>query len=442
MINDAIYDQSPMVALATPMARSALAVIRLSGSGVITILSQIFDRRLSISGKLVFGRLHNKEEIVDEVMIVPFLGGSGYTGEEAAEIFCHGNPFLIQRVIDLCVSNGCRLALPGEFSYRAVKNGKIDMTQAEAVHELIMAQTDLASQSAMTRLSGQLGHEVREVYQVIIDQLGAIEAYLDYPEEELDEFIWRPLLPVINQLKTYLQHEPVSQILQDGARIVIAGEPNVGKSSLFNWFLGEERAIVSATAGTTRDYIESMLDIQGYPIRLIDTAGLRHTEEEIEQQGIQKSYDLLKQADVILYVFVDPRFIDQDLCSMHKEKLIFVQNKCDTCENYLGEDSIAHISVREKHGLSLLVERIIAQIDPENIARSKETALLGSVRQKELVRTVLQALQQAELLVSEHNLDLVAFSLRQAAGALSEFLGSDIQDDAMQAMFRQFCLGK
>lgn len=439
-----MYDQSPIVALATPMSRSALAIIRLSGCNVITILSKIFDRSLAISGKLVFGRLkiNDTQEIVDEVMIVPFLGGSGYTGEEAAEIFCHGNPFIMQRIMDLCVSNGCRLALPGEFSYRAVKNGKIDMTQAEAVHELIMAQTDLASQAAMTRLSGQLGQEIRQIYQVIIDQLGSIEAYLDYPEEELDSFVWKPLTSIISQLQSYLQHEPVAQILQDGARIVIAGDPNVGKSSLFNWFLGEERAIVSAIAGTTRDYIESMLDIQGYPIRLIDTAGLRHTEEEIEQQGIQKSYDLLRKADVILYVFVDPRMIDQDICHEHKEKLIFIQNKCDD-QNYVeSADNIIHISVRHKYGLSRLVEQILAHIDPDNIARSKEVALLGSVRQKELIRTVLHALSQAELLVSDDNLDLVAFSLRQAAGALSTFLGSDIQDDAMQAMFRQFCLGK
>ncbi|NIZ18413.1 tRNA uridine-5-carboxymethylaminomethyl(34) synthesis GTPase MnmE [Entomospira culicis] len=443
---EALYTNEPIVALATPWGRSALAVIRLSGEGTLALLASSFTGKLDQSHRMVFGKLVDRQsnQTLDEVMIAPFTHGAGYTGEEACEIYCHGNPHLIETILHYLVSCGFRLALPGEFSYRAVKHGKMDLTQAEAVHELIMAQTALAAQSALHRLSGGLGKEFGAIYQAIIDRLGAVEAYLDYPEEELEPFVWLPLDSLREQLFRYLKEEPIGQILQEGALVVLAGEPNVGKSSLFNWLVGSERAIVSPEAGTTRDYIEVTLDVHGYPIRLVDTAGLRESAQAIEQMGIQKSYELLAQADVILYLTTPAQPADDDFMLMYRDKLIWLENKRDALarDAQVGMEERLAISVLKGLGLEEMLAKLVAHIDPDGVAKRREHALLGSLRQREIVQQALNTLVECEALAKEDALDLVAFTLRKASGYFAQLIGTDMQQDAMDAMFRQFCLGK
>jgi tRNA modification GTPase len=442
-VNDNYQNEEPIVALATPSGRSALAIIRLSGKGTHALLQPSFSRELSQSAQMIFGRLVDlaNQRLLDEVMIAPFMDGSGYTGEEAAEIFCHGNPFIIRSIIDYLRQIGFRLALPGEFTYRAVRSGKIDLTQAEAVHEVITASTSYASKAALGRLGGGLGRDFQSIYQAIVNRLGAVEAYLDYPEAELDEFVWQPLEALQERLRRYLNHEPVAQMLREGAQVVIAGEPNVGKSSLFNWLIGENRAIVSSVAGTTRDYLEVMIDLGGYPICLVDTAGLHASTDAIEQLGIAKSYEQCNAADLILYLTTADKPLALGELAPFADKILHIQNKCD--DDHVGVAVGAMgISVQNQLGLEALLERMIQRLDPSAIASRSEVQLLGSVRQKDIVQEALRLLGEAEALAQTESLDLVAFSLRTACGCFAQLLGSNVQEDAMDAMFRQFCLGK
>lgn len=446
MDNNALYNNDPIIALATPLARSALAIIRLSGVGTLSLLKPSFTGKLKESNKLVFGKIINinTSKVLDEVTIVSFHNKAGYTGEESAEIFCHGNPYIIQTLLDYFLDIGFRLALPGEFSFRAVRNNKIDLTQAEAVHELIMANTALSAESALNRLSGRLGREFLVIYNYFIDRLGKIEAYLDYPGEELEPFVWEPLDGIRNQLNNYLKYEPVAHILKDGALVVLAGEPNVGKSSIFNWLLQEERAIVSQEAGTTRDYIEMTLDIKGYPLRLVDTAGLRESNEEVEKIGIQHSFNLLNKADLIVYVTTSNQLADINFIDKYSHKLLWVENKCDDGQNgysLLNLTPIA-ISAQKQIGHNKLLNAILEKLDPEAIAHNKEITLLGSTRQREILKEVLLEIKNIEGVAQKENLDLIAFSLRRVCNHFSQLLGGDVQDEAMSSMFKQFCLGK
>ncbi len=435
----------PIAALATPYGRSALAIIRVSGTESVALLKPFFSQsdKLITSGQMVFGRLYDEEKtLLDEVMIAPFFNGAGYTGEEAAELYLHGNPIIAQNILAFLCRHGFKVAAPGEFTYRAFMLGKIDLAQAESVHEVITAQTAQASNAALQRLSGTLSRQLNDYYQQIIAHLAALEARLNYPEEESDFYEVPSFTPLMEQLQTMLDSFKVSRILMEGALVVVAGEPNVGKSSLFNRFLGQDRAIVSPQAGTTRDYLETIVNLQGYPVRLVDTAGLRDSDDSIEQQGIAKSEQLMHEADLILYV-VDAHTHNfaQPLVMTYPEKTLAVANKIDLCPQK-NIELFVPCSATTTEGLNELIGAVCLALDPTAVAQRTQSSLLGSVRQYDHCFKAHQAVKFVEERASYLALDELAHHLRLAAEELATLLGRQVEPDAMNAMFSTFCLGK
>ncbi len=300
--------QEPIYALATAYSPSALAVIRASGDGVISLFSPYFKGRLSKArtNAAVHGYIVDKSgKEIDEVMVIRYDKGHGYTSEEAFEIMCHGSLSVIRSISRVLEEAGFRSALKGEFTYRAFMYGRMDLTQAEAVEELVKARTDKASSGALERLEGSLHHEVDIIKDDIVNILASLEVYLDYGEDEIIApwiFPEEKVETFIARLERIRDTYSSSRLYSEGATVVLAGHTNAGKSSLFNALLKENRAIVSSVAGTTRDYIEADAEIEGIPIRLFDTAGLRESSDEIESEGIRRSESLIDSADLVVYV--------------------------------------------------------------------------------------------------------------------------------------------
>jgi tRNA modification GTPase len=434
---------TPIIALATPYGRSAIAAIRLSGTGSIRLFAKFFSggERLTAAAKMVYGHITDENHnVLDEVMAVPFFAPRSYTGEEAVEIYGHGNMLLTESIIRLFLRNGFRHALPGEFTYRAFLHGKLDLTQAEAVHELIESAGEQAARAALTRLEGRLSLKINTLYQNSLTILAHLNAHLDYPDEETEAL---PLFNVDNDLAVLQQlvsSYNTSRLMQEGAVVVIAGIPNVGKSSLFNLLLNYDRAIVSPVAGATRDYIEAGFTLEGIPIRLTDTAGLRVTNDTLEQIGVDKSRKLLEEADIIIYLTdaANP-VITEELANYH-DKSIFVANKCDKSpppEGYIA------ISVLKEEGINQLTTALLQKLNLADPQSRKEAALLGSARQQELCLEALKALENFKMLLNaDGDISELAYYMKNMSRALAAVLGKNADKEAMDTMFSTFCLGK
>ena len=304
----------PIIALATPWGKSALALIRLSGAGVIDIVSRLFRGETEITtaagNTIHFGYIIDCEhrERLDQVLLLLYRAPRSYTGEDSIEITCHGNPLLIKQIIALCVQAGCAEALPGEFTQRALYNGKIDLTQAEAVAEIIDAESSALRQQALSRLEGSVGTDIQRLKDELVSLTASVNIQLDYPQEESEEIVFDSprLRRVVDELVDIAASYALSAFYSSGMRALICGQPNVGKSSLFNRLLGHARALISSEAGTTRDYLEGRIELCGVPIHLYDTAGLRDEGGEIEIAGIEKGMHLADRADILIYL-VDAR---------------------------------------------------------------------------------------------------------------------------------------
>src|SRR6516165_11893216 len=299
-----------IAAISTPIGEGAIAVVRLTGAAALSILNRIFRSSVAPANfeprHVYFGQIHDDAAKVDEVLVTFFRGPASYTGEDVVEISCHGGLLVTRRLLDLVLSAGARMANPGEFTQRAFLNGKMDLTQAEAVMDLIRAQTELALRAANEQLSGRLGTELTEIREELLTTLAHVEAYIDFPEESIDPDTGKTLLNRIQslsqQLDRLLATADQGRVLRHGLRTVIYGKPNVGKSSLLNLLLGYDRAIVSEIPGTTRDTIEEVINVRGIPVRLVDTAGKRSSADSIEQEGIRRTELQLAQADLVLQV--------------------------------------------------------------------------------------------------------------------------------------------
>ena len=310
MEGNALRDADPIVAPATPWGRSALAVLRLSGAGTLERLAPCFqgraDLRAAPGAALRHGFIRDPAsgERVDQVMVAVYRAPRSYTGEEGAEVFCHGSPVIVRRLLELFRSAGFRFAEPGEFTLRAFLNGRLDLTRAEAVNELVQARTDRARALALHRLAGGVEAAVRRVQEALLPVLAAVELRLDYPEEEVEAPPLGPaaLEPPLEELRRLLATYRIGRLYQEGVTVVIAGRTNAGKSTLFNRLLREERAIVSELPGTTRDWLEGGAAVGGIPLRLLDTAGLRATADPLEAEGVRRTEHLARNADLVLYV--------------------------------------------------------------------------------------------------------------------------------------------
>jgi tRNA modification GTPase len=433
-------------ALATGWNQSALAVIRVSGPECLTHVSECFSRPKSLinakNATLVHGYLVgvNKSKI-DEVVCAVNTEGHGYTKQEAVEISCHGSLAVIKAILEELVKHGMRQAQGGEFTLRAFLNGALDLTQAEAVHELVTSQSQMERALALGRLEGSLHKRIEELKQNLLSVMSIIELQLDYAEDEIDDFDFpsKQLDEIITGIKNLEETYETGRLYGQGIKVVLAGSTNAGKSSLFNLLLKQKRAIVSDVQGTTRDYIEASTQIKGVPLRLYDTAGLRESTDLIESAGIEKTKELIDTADVILYL-VDgaEKEVDIDKSIHENEKTILVYTKRD-----LRQREGLSISTITGEGITELFEAIIQKTAASLLISDDSKLIIESERQHTLLLEALCSLNEAVSLQKiDIGLDIVAVELNSAITSLGGLTGEITQDDILAKIFGDFCVGK
>ncbi len=451
----------PIVALATPPGRSALAVLRTSGQGAIELCSSCFNPAGALASAEGHSLVHGwfidpaSGERIDEVLAAIFRNPRSFTGEDSVEFYCHGSSAVIARLIEALKTAGFAQALPGEFSFRAFLHGKTDLVRAEAINELSGAACEAAREDALRRLGGALSMEIRELRNELLDLLAEIEARLDYPADEVEgESLGVDLgfLPRLNACRARLEKLSSSYIAgklrQDGALVVVAGRPNSGKSSLFNLILREERAIVSPEPGTTRDYLEVWVEMGGYALRLVDTAGLRHALGDIEAEGVRRSLELSTRADLLLYM-ADGRKELSDEDYMHLERYpaaLKLWNKVDLPDCLPPPSGWLGLSAKKGDGLPALESAIIQALDAQAGSTSgtaKESLRLASERQKEHIDKCLDAIiSTCANLADAAPLDALALDIREAADHLGQISGEISSEEVFDRIFGAFCLGK
>lgn len=461
--------EEPISSIATALAPAALGIVRVSGKGCIELVSKVFSRPEALleapGNTLVYGWIkETKTSAIDEVMLGVYRAPKSFTGEDMVEIFCHGGPSVVTAIQKLMLKIGFRQANRGEYTFRAFINGKTDLTRAEAIKEIIDSHTDVSRSHAAGRLAGSLFKEIDSIKKLIIDTLAAIEVEIEYPEDEetiADSFDRKDIEEAVSRLQSLADSWRGEKLYQDGARVVLAGRTNAGKSSLFNAILKEERAIVSDIEGTTRDWLESWASINGIPVRLFDTAGLRETSDVIEAQGVEISRSLVHDADVVLYLVDSQQGLndeDREFINNCKEPLIVVQTKID-CADAHNIDDLCHtdetrhtdeirhtelVSVSSKTGagLSELFAKI-SEILTAGITTERIQAGLGSARQKEAVCEALECVKHALVSADDnYTLDAVVQDLEDALDFLGEVTGDVTPDDVLGCIFANFCVGK
>lgn len=445
-----------IAAVATPPGEGGVAIIRISGKDALAVAAKVFSGPVHTyqSHTVHYGKILNEaREPVDDVLLIPFLGSRSFTGEDTVEIHGHGGGILTRRVLDVVLRAGARAALPGEFSFRAFINGKIDLAQAEAIQELIGAKNERALDAAGAQLQGRLSARISAFQLQLTETAAVLEAWVDFPDEGLEFATMDELCVQLDEAKEAMQrlaetfHE--GRIIHDGIALCLAGSPNVGKSSLMNALLDKDRAIVSHVAGTTRDVLEDHLRLNGLNFRLIDTAGIRESEEIVEQEGIRRTRDAMKSADLILLVLDAHRGLDgferQLLAETDPKKTIVIWNKIDLEHPPLPELALPHLvtlSAKEKQGLEELhamIDRVIWDKGPP----SREEALITNIRHKESLE---QAIHFCGLVVEGLRTgvspEFVAMDMRSCLGALGKVIGTNVGEDILSAIFSKFCIGK
>ena len=429
--------EEPIYALATPFSPSALAVIRTSGTDAISLVQKVFKGRLTLrpNGTAVHGWIVDKNrEKVDEVVALVYNHGHGYTGEEAVEIMCHGSLPVIKKVSTTLEEAGFRLALKGEFTYRAFLGGRMDLTEAEAVEELVSAKGERGRKDALSRLSGSIKNEADKAKDEIINILASLEVQLDYGEDDIPEewiFPIERVDAIINRLEKIRGTYASSRLYSQGAKVVLAGSTNAGKSSLFNALLKENRAIVSSVAGTTRDYIETECEMNGIPVRLFDTAGLRSSGDEIEKEGILRSKELMDDADLVVYVLAPGEVEPEE----KMENAIYIHSKSDIAPG----EGITFSSITGE-GLDKVVDAITTFLSRDKRSVS-DVPVIESERQERKLGETIDALKDAEK-ARDCSVDIIALYFQSALSALSELTGETTSDDILEVLFSSFCLGK
>ncbi|MFP3090230.1 tRNA uridine-5-carboxymethylaminomethyl(34) synthesis GTPase MnmE [Treponema sp. TIM-1] len=481
-------DDRPILAAATPLGESALALIRTSGKGAVDLAASVFSRpralREAPGNSVVYGWIldprKGEDAKIDEVLVSVYRGARSFTGEEGADISCHGGIGTVKAVLSSLRNAGFRDALPGEFSFRAFMNGKLDLTRAESVMELVFAKTDRSRAHAVNRLSGALEEEIRGIKTLLVRVLAGTEIYLDYSEDEFtgpdpalgDEAAGR--LPdralaeeALTRLRALADSYGMEKLYRDGALVVIAGRPNAGKSSLFNRLLKEDRAIVTDIPGTTRDWLEAWVSLGGIPIRLTDTAGLHSATDPVEKIGVARSRELLAGADLVLHLIDGARGFTEEDRAFYREQavspagsgvpglpVIALWNKIDAAPlpaflpDLLAAEGAAQtigISAKTGEGIPPLIQAVTAALEARFGGAAGETpsAGLGSARQKELIDRAIENLTGALALADRAQpLDLIAPLLREGVNALGEITGEVSTADILEAMFSRFCVGK
>lgn len=455
-------DEDTIAAIATPLGEGGLAVIRLSGPQALAVADQCFQGvgakavkpSAAVSHTLHYGHIVRGGVHVDEVMLAVMRAPRTFTREDVVEVSCHGGIVAAKAVLDTVLAAGARLAEPGEFTKRAFLNGRIDLTQAEAVADLIHARTELALTAAQEQLEGKLSQRINLVRDDLMRTLAHVEAHIDFPDEDIapdtrEQLVGR-LVAAVDFMDQLLRTANEGQILRRGIRAAIIGRPNAGKSSLLNQLLGHERAIVSPIAGTTRDTIEEMANIRGIPVIFIDTAGLREALDTIEQEGVRRSLATLAKADLILHLLdasepmtaADERFLKE----FAGKKRVLVINKVDLPTQLTLQDGIndnpVNISCQTGEGLEALKDAIEKVVWGGQVRAEMLQVMINSRHQEALQRARMATQHSIAGLRDDRTLELVAMELRIAAGAVGEIVGKTTTEDLLDSIFSQFCLGK
>ncbi len=427
----------PVYALATPFSPSALAVIRASGEDVISMLAPYFSGRIEKAGRTSVRHgyvLDAEGGKVDEVMLILYPKGHGYTSEEAFEIMSHGSLAVIRAISSVLEKAGFRKALPGEFTYRAFLHGRIDLTEAEAVEEIVRSRSERGSREALERLEGSIRREAAEAKDEIVDILSSLEVYLDYGEDEIiDDWVFpaERVEKLIRRLSDIESTYRASRLYSEGASVVLAGHANAGKSSLFNALLKENRAIVSSEEGTTRDFIEASAEIEGIPVRLFDTAGLRDSENDVEREGIKRSIGLMADADLVVYV------LDGDEPAPEgQERTLYVHSKKDVT----GSSADLSFSSVTGEGVGDVAHAIASYLT-KDLVEVSSVPVIESSRQREKLAEAIDALREAEE-SKDQSADVLALFFQAALSALGELTGEVTSDEILDHLFSNFCLGK
>ncbi len=456
-----------IAAIATALSNSGIGIIRISGEEAFSIGNAIYctkDHKKSLldfkSHTIHYGYIHKDGEILDEVMISVMKAPYTFTAEDTVEINCHGGVLIMNQILNLVLEKGARIAEPGEFSKRAFLNGRIDLSKAEAIMELIHAKNELALKSSIKQLSGSILKKVKKLREAIIYEIAFIESALDDPEHiSLDGYLdelKKKSENLLMELEQLYQSANRGKLVRDGIKTVILGKPNAGKSSLLNYMVGEEKAIVSNIAGTTRDLVEQHMMLDGISLHMVDTAGIRETENEIEKIGVSKSIEQGEDADLILYMVDASMMLDENDYEIIKfiqdKKAIIILNKCDlkpvvTSEMIQKElegkeVSILEVSLKEESGISCLYDTI-KKLFIANEISSNDEITITNMRHKELIGEALESMKQVLHTISlEMPEDFLSIDLMNAYASLGFIIGEEVSDDLVDEIFAKFCTGK
>ena len=432
-----------IAAICTPPGDGGVAIIRLSGPAATKIANQIFSGDVTAlkSHTVTYGRMVAGEETIDDGLCLVMRDDRSYTGEEVVELQCHGGSLVSRRVLEAALAAGARAALPGEFTFRAFMNGKLDLAQAEAVQEVIGATSERAVDAAADQLQGRLSRKITAFQKELTEIAAILEAWVDFPEEGIEfatlEELLAQLTGVRRRMRALLDTFHDGRMVSEGIALCLVGAPNVGKSSLMNALLEKERAIVTHIAGTTRDLLEDRMRLNGLPVRLIDTAGIRETTEVIEQEGIRRSLAAMEEADLVLHVRDATR--PDEGAEIAAPNTIVVWNKVDLVDE--APEGIA-VSAKERTGLDALREKIDALIW-ENGPPARDQVLLTNVRHKEALTAAIAACEKTiEGLRNEVSPEFLCLDLRETLHQLGKIIGVDVTEDILSAIFSKFCIGK
>ncbi len=456
-----ISSNSTICALSTPQGAGAIAVIRVSGSEAFPIVAKLMktgDKFCAAeANQAMLAGIYDGSQLIDQVVITKFVAPHSYTGEDVVEISCHGSFYIRQKIMTLLLQKGCRSAQPGEFTMRAFLNGRMDLPQAEAVADLIESQSEMAHKLAVNQLKGNVSHKLADLRNQLVDLASLMELELDFSEEDVefaDRQRLKELLAVVKgEVQALIRSFKLGNSLKKGIPVAIVGSPNVGKSTLLNALVDEERAIVSDIPGTTRDTIEETFNLEGLTFRFIDTAGIRESDNEIEKFGIERSFQAMEKAEVVLYVFdIEKETPNQALAALQEvdkseKHILLLANKCDKLADEVpsgvqrvGDYDLLYISAKKQEHLNELKQWLVQSV---HVADISDNTLLTNARHYDSMLQIERSIEAIEQgMAAGLSTDLLAVDVRAALDALGEVTGTIVTDELLNNIFGRFCIGK
>lgn len=453
-----------ITAICTAQGEGAIGIIRMSGEESVSIANKIFKtpsaNKIEKYGdrKLIYGHIYENDKVIDEVLLAYMKGPKSYTCEDVIEINCHGGIVPLQRILKLILKSGARMAEPGEFTKRAFLNGRLDLAQAESVMDLVSAKTIKGFDLALDQLEGNLSKKVSETRDELLKTIAHLEVCIDYPEEDIEDLTYEEIEKsfedVKSKIKKLLDSSETGKIFRDGLRTVIVGRPNVGKSSLLNAMLRENRAIVTDIPGTTRDVIEEFISIKGVPLKIVDTAGIRETEDLVEKIGVEKSKEFFNKADLVILVLnMSEELTEEDkkLISLIKDReVIVILNKSDLeakvdmniLQSAVGEKKIIKTSITNELGLETIEETILEMVYGGKL-KSEDSSMVTNIRHIDNLEKAYNSISDALDAVKRGlAYDFIEVDMKNCYDYLGEIIGETVEDDLIDKIFSNFCLGK